>query len=275
MTLEQHLLNALKLVRKPVAYALPLLVVGGLGMGVACGISGGIDLDVYPDSSKPSREIINDLAWTWELFDETDTLYQIDDVLGGIIAKHVTEIMSLGYAERLDSKDFFHGHLKVADPTVCDTSESVDDFLYADFPENMDKNEWLEMFLNADPHFIYHTREQLFTRDPFIGPPRSIMGTIDGKVFPMKSEEEYYKRYGTVTGNKPFEFNGQKYEGMCYGVGDTQVRLEDDTFGRLWFTQFYILPDKKGRYELDDGQKFDVFYIIKGRWQENSSNTNN
>ncbi|MCH8004037.1 MAG: hypothetical protein IH934_05400 [Nanoarchaeota archaeon] len=278
MTLEQRLLNVFKQVRKPVAHALPpILVIGGVGMALAiasCSSSVGIDLTIYPDSSKPSREIINDLV-TGDIINETDALYRIDDVLGNTIAKHVKEIMSRGYAERLDSKDFFHGHLRVADPAVCESPKSVDDYPMLNFPKNMDKNEWLKLFLNADPHFIYHTREKLITQAPYTGPPRSLIGTIDGKVYPLKSEDGYFKIYGTVRENKPFEFNGQKHDGMCFGVEDTKVRLENNTFGKLVSPQFYILPDYNGRYELNNGQRFDVFYQIRGRWQEKLSSTNN
>ena len=102
---------------------------------------------------------------------------------------------------------------------------------------------------------------------PYTGPPRSIMGTFDGEVFPLKSEEKNFESHGSVSGFKPFEFNGQKYWGMCNPIPCvTDKYVTADVEGKTLImssSQFYILEDAAGRYELTNGSRFDVFHTLK------------
>ena len=177
----------------------------------------------------------------------------------------------------------------VADPSVCDTKVNAGGGArLADFPGmkegkmNLPEDDWIDMFLDqeADPHFLYYTRFHLGQirgdelirglRNPYRDPPRSIIGTADGNVYPARSRDEAFVFTGTLWPYIPFEFNSQQYGGMCDPVGAyvhypnrVTLNVKDKTF-LVNGNRFYIIKDGKGRYELPDGTKFDVFYWLFG-----------
>lgn len=225
-----------------------------------------IGLLVYPEDSNPSSSTINGLMEKG-LLNDTAILYHVPDVLGYVLSQHVQAIMSSGYAESLDSNDFYHGHLMAADPYFCSREQ-------VEMTQDIDIEGWLKIYLEADPHFIYHTREHLGPRNPYVGPPRSIIGTIDGNVHPMISDEEHFISHGTVHGYEPFEFDNKKSEGMCQGNLIFGFDSEKNIFhidvttslgnieAKFYSPTFYILQDTNGRYKLTEETKFDIFFRL-------------
>ena len=230
---------------------------------------------VYPQDAIPSSETLH-LLFEDPIDEEiegdgkiTVTLHQIEDMLARTIADHTQKIMQRGYAEHLDAYDFFHGHFLVNENIVKRKVKiyrpgkgwGTEEVLYADLPKTVDIDEWRDYFLKSDPHFLYHTREHIGPRHPYRGPPRSIIGTADGKIYPLKSESELFISHGSVGAYEKFEFDGEKYPGM----GEIKSIVTFPSYPQktvMDTSQFYILTDDKGRYKLPSGQSFDAYYEL-------------
>lgn len=178
------------------------------------------------------------------------TLQQIDSSLADIIAQHVRGIMTSGFSEGINPMDFFHGHVRVFRHSRGD-----------EFTMPLEENEWLRVLNDYGPIMIYHTRERTGKFKPYKGPPRSIAGTIDGRVFPMRSYRREFQTHGTVIGYESFEFDGKNHWGCYDHPARLQFRIGKE---RLITTaqQIYILIGENVRYNLADGTKFDVFYEL-------------
>jgi len=119
---------------------------------------------------------------------------------------------------------------------------------------DMPEEEWVGWFLGNWPHIMYHTRESVAV-SPYRGPPRSILGFIDGTIAPVTSEEPVFFKMGTVHGDEQFFVRGVRYPLLCR-PGWSATFGEEYTF----LSQFEISPDKGGRYRMNDGTNIDVFY---------------
>lgn len=250
------------------------------------------DVIAYPSYARPSAEIIRKIvAYVPEgVKREQETvpiiLFRADPRISKIIAQHVKKIMQAGYADNLNDQDFFHGHLHVNDPSVChyekDTPVQVTPwgamgrYPRNDLPKGLTYDQWVEKFLQADPYFVYHTREHITGQpDPYIsegrlkfpdtnysGPPRSIIGTMNMQIYPMKSDiSPEYVKYGSVSATEIFEYDGKTSQGMCEVQPDS-ARISAG--GRLHSARqtFNILSDTNGRYKLGNGEKFDVYHQL-------------
>ena len=226
----------------------------------------------YPETAKPSQKTLNGLLGSdCQVLCPSPPLeslyvYRVDSAISDIVAVHVKNIMNAGYAEKLDNNDFWHGHFVFDDDILC--SYDVDDKerrkMWSKLPPGMEKDEWVELYLNSSPYFIYHTRESTGPRFPYQGPPRSIIGTIGGNVYPMTSNTApNFVSHGTVWTSDFFEFNGERHDGMCDAMIPTKIRLRiGDREFMSYMPGFYILEDSNGRYSLLDGIKFDIYYNI-------------
>ena len=93
---------------------------------------------------------------TGTISDET-VLVKIDHLIGKLMTVHVDKILKAGYARNLSTEDFFHGHFRVADSKMCpengNFSAQGTQSIYGHMPRDLDKDKWIELFLNSDPHF--------------------------------------------------------------------------------------------------------------------------
>jgi len=217
-----------------------------------------------PANSEISSSTLDKLIEDGSL-DGYESLIKVDDRLGKIIAVHVNSIMDFGYADELSARDFFHGHFMTASPKYCDMDKITFEAKYVNF-EGIDKEEWLELFLASEPRFVYHTKEigyfipyrgKARSFIPYRGKARSIIAVNDN-IFPMTMDTDRFIATGSVSGYEPFTYDGKHINGICYGVNNVKILIN---YENLHLDKiFLILKDGKGRYELKDGQKFDVFY---------------
>lgn len=179
--------------------------------------------------------------------------------LGNTLEKHISAIVGGGYALHLSDYDFYHGH-----------------FLFdkeSKFREAIDwENDAKERVFTLDYYFLsvravmYHTREYLndWIPDSNENVPRSIVGLMDGSIEIPWFESEDYKQYGTIAGDNPFEINGKlnlwQEEIPLLTIGGGLYRA---------FTKFQIVPNKNGRFSLPDGQKYELYLILKEEPENN------
>ncbi|MBI2549057.1 hypothetical protein HYW21_06940 [Candidatus Woesearchaeota archaeon] len=173
--------------------------------------------------------------------------------LGDTIAKHINAIMEKGYARQLSNYDFFHGHLLFdKDNTFKDPFDW----------ENGAKERCftLDDYFSSVRAFLYHTREYLNEWVPRSDKnvPRSIVGLMDGSIKIPEIESEMYRQYGTVYGCDQFTVDGMMNQWQ------EEIPLLSIN-GHLYrtFPKFHIEPDKHGRFSLNNGQKYELYLVLK------------
>lgn len=247
-------------------------------------INGPREVVSYPENSSPSKDIMRG-AVDFQKEKTPIRILRLDEKLSNLIGEHVKKIMRAGYADNLDDKDFFHGHFHTTDPEVCKYTQDygpVDPFggmgrkPVDNFPAGMKYEDWVAKFLNSSPNFVYHTREKIVGNKPILekmpngstrvsdpdtdytGPPRSIIGTTDTQVFPMRSETTLYKKYGSISGMEMFDYSDKSSQGMCETQPNKTIISEGNE--KYYGSQmFFIIPDTTGRYTLDNGLKYDIY----------------
>ena len=205
-------------------------------------------------------------------------LIKIDHEIGHIISIHVDKILKVGYAQDLSSLDFFHGHFRTADSNICpengDFSARGPQSIYGNMPRHLDKDKWIGLFLNSDPHFLYHTRENTaadwktikeseeeWEREiEYIGSsPRSIIGNNSGDIFVIEDNTRFFKQYGAADALVESKIDGRKTNRMCSAMKYIYQRFEN--FEIEIGSMFLILKDTKGRFLTTNGVSFDIFYL--------------
>lgn len=228
----------------------------------------------YPEDSKPDLATLLQLNSLYSLFQyEPIILYRVDSQISDIVAKHVSQIFLRGYAEHLDAYDFFHGHFFVNSNCI----ERDDDIFilekgkeskyrakmrYLNKPSAMVKGEWVKLFLDSEPHFVYHTREHSSRKT---NSDRSIIGDGLGNIYVMKGFDKAFLERGTVFAWQPFSYDNKPVTGM--GLIPPGVHLPTEDFPKATINtgQFYVLRDSFGRYQTPCGERFDAYYEL---WNE-------
>ena len=242
------------------------------GSGIAA--SDNIGIAVSSEAGIPGQTLEHFLC-EHNLLMDNHVLVRMDKRLSDTIAVHAGRILSEGYAKSMDPDDFFHGHL-LADTGDCSLSDSYP----SSFPRTIGLPDLVARLLESNPHFLYHTREArpsiatnsyhsvnplqmaFWNREHDL--PRSIIGTQDGSIFPVSADNPLYKSLGTVNSTDQFSFNGHTYHGMCSPVSDAVI-IDEPEGRRLYLSnmmgaQFFILKDSNGRYRLEDGSRYDIFF---------------
>ena len=205
-------------------------------------------------------------------------LVKIDHEIGQIISIHVNKILKVGYAQDLSSLDFFHGHFRIADLKVCpeDGNFSVKGprSIYGNIPRHLGKDKWIELFLNSDPYFLYHTRENTvadwktikeseeeWEREiKYIGSsPRSIVGDKNGEIFIIEDSTKTFRRYGAADALVESKINGIKTNRMCSAMKYIYQRFGN--FRIKFGSMFLVLRDHKGRFLTTKNVSYDIFYL--------------
>lgn len=217
---------------------------------VTCNSVNAITEVINPESISSSNEHKRDIEW----------LALIHEELADTIAEHVRKIFEQGFAEHLSKNDFYHGHFIAADKEKCKQFEEIKGFTEED---------WRRLYLSANPHFLYHTFENTWSRDPYMGLPRSIIGTLDGEVQPVRTDTKTFRSHGTVNKEDTFRVGNITYRGMCDAIllrsnssEGSEIFFNDGAFNYIPnYSQFYILPTPQGRYKAN-GENFDVYFNI-------------
>jgi hypothetical protein len=207
---------------------------------------------IQPSGAAIPQEVLEGLAAGGA---HPETIFvRADSGLADIVAAHTVRILQADYAKDLGAQDFYHGHLLV-DTGNCD--EGFDNYPRM-FPRVLQREEWVNLILRSSPHFLYHTREKQHEQWQKERRPRSVIGTPDGEIHPATADTAMYREYGTVESEDAFTFSGTIHR-MCSPVDKVELGQGlhlDHSDG----AQFYILPDKNGRYSLPNDLAFDVFY---------------
>jgi len=227
----------------------------------------------YPKDAKLDLDTLSLLNSLYSLFNcvKPVILHRIDQSISDIVARHVSEIFSRGYAEHLDAYDFFHGHFfvnshcveKELDVWSPEEGNHKRRIMHLDMPSAIDKNAWLQLFLDSQPHFVYHTREHRPSRKSHSDSPRSIIGNAQGNVYVMKGSDNLFLTHGTVSGFKQFYYDNKMLNGMGIISGKVYLSTEDFPKAIINMFQFYILSDRTGRYQTSYGKQFDIYYELQ------------
>ena len=205
---------------------------------------------IDPKSIPSSNEHKRNIEW----------LALVNEELADVIAEHVRKIFEQGFAEHFSKNDFYHGHFIAADQEKCKQLEEIKGFTEED---------WRRLYLSAKPHFLYHTFENTWLRDPYMGLPRSIIGTLGGEIQPVRTDTKNFISHGTVNSKDTFRVGNINYSGMCDAIllrsnshEGSEIFFNDGKFNYIPnYSQFYILPTPKGRYKAN-GENFDIYFDI-------------
>lgn len=214
----------------------------------------------------PHAAHAQDLEIIERVYDTTYHLTLMHPDLGEIVAEHVQKIMDNKHATTLGIHDFDHGHLLIPKGEYCafeGTQKPLSGRPKASWKGLSHYQEWISALQQSELHFMYHTQESIAhpssLQNPYQGPPRSIIGTLDKNIFPAESDWQVFESHGTVVGHEPFRYNDQEIVGMC----DANPPLMSTSNGKMKIvSQFFILPETEGRYTLSDGRRFDVYFEV-------------
>lgn len=182
----------------------------------------------------------------------------VPDGLGDILGKQIHGIMEGEYAHQCSDDDLFHGHF------LFDNDNQ--------FKEAFDwDNRAKERVFTLDDYFLsvratmYHTREYLDDWVPQSDKnvPRSIVGLMNGSIRVPEIESEGYRQHGSIHGDDPFEIDGNVNQ---WRQETPLLRINGNLYRA--FPKFQIVPYAEGRFSLKDGQKYELYLVLKDEGKE-------
>ena len=233
---------------------------------------------VFPvDMKLLQHDDIDNLTKDGTISDKT-LLVKIDHDIGQIISVHIDKILKAGYAQNLSALDLYHGHFRIADSKICpengNFSLSGPRSIYGRIPRHLDKEKWIKLFLNSDPHFLYHTKENtaadwktikesknVWEREiEYVGSgPRSIIGNKNEEIFIIEDNTIRFRKYGSADALVESKLNGTKANRMCSAMKYIYQRYGNHRIEIS--SMFLVLKDSKGRFLTTNGVLFDIFYL--------------